>query len=287
MPTISEVIRETTSRLVSIGISPDEASIEARYILQSVFSCESAQLLAMHSEPFPPTSCKQLETLMSRRAAREPLAYILGEREFYGLSFVVDHRVLIPRPETEQLIDLCLEFVNQNHLKSPTICDVGTGSGCIAITLAKKLPNARITAFDISSDALQLAKINAANHNADIEFLIDDAARPQTQREFDIVISNPPYIKSDILLNLEPEVRDWEPQQALNGGFDGMRVVEPLIRSIPDLQVSCKPCATFIEIDPPIADQCLEVAHDVLPDRYTEIRRDYAGLERFLIILNV
>ena len=136
---------------------------------------------------------------------REPLAYILGERDFYGRTFGVDQRVLIPRPETELLIDLCTNFVEQNHIIQPNICDIGTGSGIIAITLAKQLPNANITATDISTDALELAKINASHHEANVHFTVEDATRakrhaatstsssptPHTSKRRPSTISNP------------------------------------------------------------------------------------------------
>ncbi len=269
------------------GIAADEASIEARMILQHVCGSTSAKLLANHSETFPQIAYQQLELILNRRETREPLAYILGEKEFYGLSFKVDRRTLIPRPETEMLIDLCIEFVSQNHLESPKICDIGTGSGCIAVALATHLPQADITATDIDRTTLEVAKINAESHNAKVTFKLDDARRPDFDDDFDIVAANPPYIRSDVLGTLEPEVRVWEPQQALDGGSDGMRVLEPLIRSIPDLQKGRKPTATFIEMDPPIAAESMRTARDTLPDRHIEIRRDYAGLERFLIVLNV
>ena len=217
---------------------------------------------------------------------REPLAYILGERDFFGRTFRVDQRVLIPRPETELLIDLCTQFVEHNHIIQPNICDIGTGSGIIAITLAKQLPNANITATDISTDALELAKINASHHEVNVHFTVEDATEQRTRTAASTSSSPiPPYIQTPTLDDLQPEVRDWEPRQALDGGPDGMNVLRPLIQSLPKLLHNNGPTAAFIEIDPPVVASCLETARETMPEVEIQIHRDYAGLERFLVVL--
>ena len=290
MPTIAEAIRETASRLSDAGIDPDEIGIESRLLVQRAAGVDAAQMLAWHSDQLVGTARERLEFDLSRRETREPLAYILGEKEFYGREFKVDRRVLIPRPETELLIDLCTQFVQHNHLVRPRICDIGTGSGIIAVTLAHEIQESRLTAVDVSRDALEIAKSNAQRHglNADrVKFVLDDATQNRASGDYHIVVSNPPYIRSDALLNLEPEVRDWEPRQALDGGHDGMDVLRPLIRSLPNLLRDDVPAAAFIEIDPPVVDQCLETAHKTMTDGEIQVHRDYAGLERVLVVLLV
>ena len=262
------------------------------------------------------SATKVLKQILKRREAREPLAYILGEREFYGLKFLVDRRVLIPRPETEMLVDLCIDFcreypnrgrtvaarqgpagfpplageMSEGHrgpevAAPPKICDIGTGSGVIAISISKHLADAKVTAIDISEDALALAKQNADKHDVEIDFAVRDAMRCQLSERFDIVVSNPPYIRSEALVNLEPEVRDWEPRLALDGGRNGMKVLEPLIRSLPELMHQNAPSAAFIEIDPPVANQCLDLANEVVPNANVDVRLDFAGLERVLVVV--
>ena len=285
LPTVAEAIRTTTSKLLNAGITPDDAPIEARTILRHTCGLTQEKLLAGHADQLPETAIQELDRLLHRRTTREPLAYILGERDFYGRTFRVDQRVLIPRPETETLIDLCTDFVEHNNVAQPNICDIGTGSGIIAITLAKQLPNANITATDNSVEALELAKTNATHHRADIHFLVEDATRTVTRGNFDIIVSNPPYIQTHTLGDLQPEVRDWEPRQALDGGPDGMNILRPLIRSLPELLRKKSPTAAFIEIDPPVVASCLAVARQSLPDAKIQIHRDFAGLERFLVIL--
>ena len=287
LPTITEAIRATTSELISAGIPLDEALIEARIMLRHACGFTQERLLSGHSDQLPEPAAQELNHLLTRRATREPLAYILAQRDFYGTTFKVDQRVLIPRPETELLIDLCTHFVEQNHITQPNICDIGTGSGIVAITLAKQLPNAYITATDISADALELAETNATHHGTDIHFAVEDATRHGARGNFDIIVSNPPYIQTQALDDLQPEVRDWEPRQALDGGPDGMNILRPLIRSLPDLLCNEYPTAAFIEIDPPVAASCLTVARETLPDAEVTIHLDCAGLERVLVVLRV
>lgn len=226
-----------------------------------------------------------LKHILKRRETREPLAYVLGEKEFYGLKFQVDRRVLIPRPETELLVDLCIDFCREYQPDSPNICDIGTGSGIIPISIAKQITNARVTAIDISEGALELAKQNADKLGVEIDFAIQDATLDQSNGEFDIVVSNPPYIRSEALADLEPEVRDWEPRLALDGGFDGMKVLEPLIRSLPVLMRPNAPSAAFIEIDPPVANRCFDLANEVVLNCNVDVRLDFAGLERVLVVV--
>ena len=285
MSTIAETIRETTSNLQSAGISSDEASIETRVIIQHVTGLSQTQLLAAVNDRFPDCKTSNLNDTIARRQNREPLAYILGIKDFYNRSFRVNRDVLIPRPETEHLIDLTIDFTQQFHLQNPSICDIGTGSGIIAITLAKELPGAEIIAIDINEDALKLAKINAQIHNAEIQFINQDATQIRSSSSFDIIVSNPPYIKSSTLETLQPEVRDWEPRQALDGGPDGMNIIRPLIQSLPNLLTQNTPTAAFIEIDAPLVDACLTATQQSLPNASTRIHRDYAGLERILAII--
>ena len=256
-------------------------------MLRRACNLSQEQFLANHAEQLPEAASKRLEYLLSRRASREPLAYILGEKEFYGRDFQVDRRVLIPRPETELLIDLCTQFAEQHNLQQPNICDIGTGSGVVAITLAHEIPNAKITATDVSEDALELARSNAKSHDVNINFANNDVTQPQNRTQFDIIVSNPPYIKTSALETLQPEVRDWEPRQALDGGTNGMHVLQSLIETLPNLLRKNGPSVAFIEIDPPVAQSCLETARATVPDAEIQIHLDFAGLERVLVVLRV
>ena len=181
-----------------------------------------------------------LRDLVKRRAAGEPLQYVLGTASFYGLEFAVDKRVLVPRPETELLVD----HVVKNGAAARTVVDLGTGSGAIAVTLAKKLPGARVSAVDLSPDALEVARANAATHGASVEFLQGDLLAPlPAEARFDWIVSNPPYIPAGAIASLAREIRDHEPRTALDGGADGLDVLrriaaEAKARLAPDGRVA-------------------------------------------------
>lgn len=166
--------------------------------------------------------------LIARRQKLEPVAYILGEKEFFGLSFLVDENVLIPRPDTEILVEWALA-----NFHGGAVLDIGTGSGCIAVTLAKHLPGAKVTAADISPAALAVAKKNAARHGVDIAFLQLDILSAFPDGKFGLIVSNPPYIRPDVIDGLSASVRDFEPYGALAGGDDGLAFYRAICQKAP------------------------------------------------------
>ena len=190
---------------------------------------------------------ERLEPFLSRRTNREPLAYILGEREFYGLNFRVTPAVLIPRPETEHLIETVLSFYplreagegrrlsGGERQGGERVLDIGTGSGCIAVTLAKFLQGAEVWATDISEAALEIARENAARHGVRVAFRLGDLLAPlPTAQRFHVIVSNPPYIAPAQAGTLEPEVRDFEPATALfDVGGDGLSFYRRLAHEAP------------------------------------------------------
>jgi release factor glutamine methyltransferase len=172
-----------------------------------------------------PMEVDALREMIRRRGQREPLQHIVGSTSFCGLEIAVNRHALAPRPETELLAELGWQFLSTLNLQPSTALDFGTGSGCIAIALAAKCPNAKIVATDISADALALAKQNAARHNVTerIQFQQSDGfAALSGDARFDLIISNPPYIPSAEVATLQPEVRDFDPRVALDGGTDGL-----------------------------------------------------------------
>jgi release factor glutamine methyltransferase len=171
------------------------------------------------------TETDMLREFIKRRAAREPLQHIVGSTSFCGLEIVVNRHALVPRPETELLAEAGWQFLSTFNHQPSTALDFGTGTGCIAIALAAKCPNAKIIATDISADALALANENAARNNVakQIEFLSGDSfATLPVDSKFNLIISNPPYIPSAEIETLQPEVRDFDPREALDGGADGL-----------------------------------------------------------------
>ena len=260
-----------------------DAETEARLLIQHAAGLDTTAFLTALDSRFPEGRRKTLAELLGRRAGREPLAYLLGHKEFFGREFKVDARVLIPRPETELLVELATEFAAQAGNSGLNIADVGTGSGVLAITLAAEMPGAAVTAVDIDADALDVARRNARKLGVSdrVRFVHADF-KDLSGGRFEIVVANPPYIRSSALLDLEPEL-SFEPVHALDGGDDGATVLGPLIESLPNL-LSPGRCAVFIEIDPPLAEDAARQAANVLPGSRVEVYRDLAGLDRCLAV---
>jgi release factor glutamine methyltransferase len=230
--TIGRLLQWTTDYLKKSG-SPS-ARLDAEILLAESRGCERIQLYtAFDEDPGEPVRTKFRE-LVKRRAAGEPVAYLVGRREFYSLMFQTTPAVLIPRPETEFVVIGVLDAAKQCNISDRTleIADVGTGSGAIAVSVAKHISNCHISAIDISPEAIAVAQSNAERHEvADrIEFVVSDlfAAIPPAKK-FDIVASNPPYIANKEMESLSPDVRNFEPHGALFGGESGMDVIDRLL----------------------------------------------------------
>lgn len=200
---------------------------DAQSLLGYVLRRERAWLLAYGDSPLAPEQQAQYAALLARRAQHEPMQYILGEQEFYGLRLAVTPAVLIPRPETEHLVEAVLARMPAD--RSVRIADVGTGSGAIAIALAHALPNAVVDALDLSDAALVVARENAAQNNVSdrVHFLHSDLLAAVSAQTYDCIASNPPYIPAGELL--EPQVAQWEPGSALFAGDDGLAVYRRLL----------------------------------------------------------
>jgi release factor glutamine methyltransferase len=221
---ILDVINKTTPFFEKHGIENPRLNIEL--LLAHLLKKKRLELYLEFERALDEPTLERLREFVRRRAASEPLQYIIGSAEFCGLEFAVDRRVLIPRPETEHLVEVTLER------KPQRIVDVGTGSGCIAVTLAKRLPAAQVWAIDSSADALDVARANAIRHGAEknIRFLAGNLLHALPAGvTVDVVVSNPPYIASGELATLPKEVRDFEPVQALVAGVDGLEAYRQLI----------------------------------------------------------
>ncbi len=210
----------TTDFLKSKGF--DEAKREAELLLAHVLRCKRFELLMRFDEQPTDTERARFKELITRRVAGWPVAYLLGTRDFYMLTFDVEPAVLVPRPDTETLV---LEALTRlKPLTAPDVLDLGTGSGCIAVCLAHQKKDARVIVTDISPDALAVAQRNAAKNGvADrMTFLLGDLFAPLAERTFDLIASNPPYIAQGEFASLAADVRDHEPRIALDGGPDGL-----------------------------------------------------------------
>jgi release factor glutamine methyltransferase len=219
--TVRALLAWTTEFLKSKGV--EAASTEAQILLAHVLQTKRVDLFVRYEEQPTEAERTQFRELITRRVAGWPVAYLVGARDFYLLTFEVDPAVLIPRSDTETLV---LEALTRlKPLTAPTVLDLGTGSGCIAVALAVRQKDAQVTAVDVSPDALALARRNAARHNvADrVTFLQGDLFAPlPAGATFDLIVSNPPYIAQSEFADLSPDVRDHEPRLALDGGPDGL-----------------------------------------------------------------
>jgi release factor glutamine methyltransferase len=237
-------------------------------------------LIAEGRAPLPDEAASRFETFVARRLTLEPVAYIIGEREFYGLRFFVDRRVLVPRPETELLVERALAEAATLARSPLRIADIGAGSGCIAVTLAAHLPHARIYAVDRSADALAVARANAAYHarTAQITFLEGDLLTPLPE-PVDLLVSNPPYT---IMHENEPGVVRHEPALALDGGADGLDVYRRLLAQAPAHVAPGG--AILLEIGAAQGAAVSALAAASFPGAAIRVERDLAGRDRVVVI---
>jgi release factor glutamine methyltransferase len=214
---------------LAAGPHPERARQDAEFLLCHVLGRNRAGLLAYPDAELDPAQSSIYAQMLRRRLDGEPMQHIVGEAEFYGLPFHLNRDVLIPRPETEHAVEKVLELAAQ--FAAPRIVDVGTGSGAIAVALAHKLPAAFITAIDLSPAALAVAKSNAARNGLAnrIRFVEGDLLGPVAKEQFEIVVSNPPYVPEAVRESLSVEVRDYEPAEALFAGEDGLAIYRRLI----------------------------------------------------------
>jgi release factor glutamine methyltransferase len=239
MITIHHRVAEARDRLRAAGIAPAEADLSARLLAEHLLGWDTARLFTSGGDVEPAGFAGSFDALVARRAAREPLHYIVGHREFWGLDLEVSPAVLIPRPDTELIVEVALEL-----FPSPAgrlaVAEAGTGCGCLAVAIACERPNAHVTATEISEAALDVARRNARRHGvADrITFLQGDLLAPCSAggdlgSDFDFIMANPPYVAERSRPGLQPEVRDHEPDVALFGGNDGLHLIERLVDQVP------------------------------------------------------
>ena len=277
---VSRVMQHAARRLLSAGI--DTGFLDAEVLLCHALAATREQVVLAANSLLSDSELRAYEALISRRVAREPTAYITGVREFWSLDFHVAPGVLIPRPETEILVEIALGLALQVGANQPRrIVDLGTGSGAIAVALASELADAEIFAIDLSAAALAAAKGNASrNHVAGkVKFLQGDLfAALQVNQQVDLIVSNPPYIRRADIDALEPEVKRWEPRSALDGGWDGLnfyrRIASEAFHHLrPDGAVA-------VEIGAGMGEAVAALFKDLAGSAEVKIYHDYGGNER-------
>lgn len=229
---IAEALKEAAQTLNQAGVA--EARREASSLLSHITGRDRTFLISHAEDRLDDRQLGDFVDAIARRAAGEPTQYITGVQDFYGRSFRVTPEVLIPRPETELLVEAALGVMKADAV----VCDVGTGSGCIAVTLLCERADAHAVAIDISEAALRIARENASDHSVQdrLKLLVSDCFNEldRTTRQFDLIVSNPPYVSAAALPGLQREVRDHEPLIALSPGGDGLRVLRRLLTDAPD-----------------------------------------------------
>jgi len=281
MPVLRTVLQDTHQKLEAAGI-PD-ARLEAEVLVMSVMRMARQSIFAEQETEVSAQQQEALDGLLARRYQREPLAYILGMREFYGINVVLTPAVLIPRPETEGLVEHAL-FMAMMGMESRelTIADVGTGSGAIAINLAIHLPAARIFAVDVADAVLDVAAYNIRAHGVGdrVKLGIGDMLEAVPE-PVDLIVANLPYIPTDRIPTLQPEVQQ-EPVLALDGGPDGLDLIRRLLIQAED---KLKPNGIILlEMDPEQIPVVQQLALQHFPEGSTSVEQDLAGMDRILTI---
>jgi release factor glutamine methyltransferase len=275
---IAQALFEATQVLRTAGVP--ESRRDAGSLLAHVIQKDRTFLISHAEEKLELDTVNDFRDMVERRAAGEPLQYITGHQDFYGRAFRVTPDVLIPRPETELLVEAALGLMNGSRF-----CDVGTGSGCIAVTLLCEHLNSRGVGLDVSPTALAIAGENAGAHRVDqrVEFFVSDCfdALTENTRPFDLIVSNPPYVAAGVVAGLQREVRDHEPMVALTPGPDGLSIIRRLITDAP--QFLQKDGHLLLEIG---FDQGEAVSELVSNSEFhlVEIRPDLQGIPRIVIL---
>ncbi len=279
--TVRESWIQTRDQLEAANVP--EAGLEAEVLLCHALGIDRAEYFASLEQSVVASKQDLVYELVERRVVGEPLAYILGRREFYGHELRVGPGVLVPRQETELLVAAVVEFVTTHKLRRPLIADAGTGSGAIAIAVAIALPGATVFATDISHDALEIAEANTLTHGMQdaVRLLQGNLLKP-LQEPVDVIVSNPPYLTTDELACLPREVR-LEPEVALDGGREGLDAIIELLRQAP--HHLGWPGMLVVEIAPSQLGDVIGLAQSLFPEALVSHRNDLAGLPRIVHVL--
>ena len=277
---ISQLLSWTQNQL---RFSADDYSVEAEILIKHALKIDKVLLYSSLNASTNEGDFQALNALVNRRVSGEPISYITGYREFYGLELMVSPAVLVPRQETESLVEKAIEFLQNNNTNGiRTIVDVGTGSGAIAIAISSQLPLAKIYATDKYSSALAVARTNVKRQRARPNIqLIQCDLLIGLREKFDMIVSNLPYIPTNDIPQLPLEVQA-EPIQALDGGSDGLALIARLIEQAPQYLKSHG--YLCIEVSPQQVPDILSMAHSSMPDCTTEIIKDLYGSARIVAI---
>lgn len=275
---VKEILNVAQSSLMEHGI--DEVEVNAKLLMCHMLGIDQSKLFMSWGKELSEHQCELYFELLDKRNLHVPLQYIVGIQNFMGEDFTVREGVLIPRPETEIMVNLAMEKLDV--MKKAKVLDLCTGSGIIAITLAKRCAKAKVVASDISEDAVMLAKENAKKLGTALEVKKGDLFEPFRGKfmnaKFDMIISNPPYIRTDEISKLQAEVRDYEPHLALDGGADGLQFYKRILNEAP--KHLTKNGILLMEIGYDQRQDIVELANQTGAYSNIDVTKDYAGLDR-------
>jgi release factor glutamine methyltransferase len=274
---IGEVLQWATDDFRARGL--ESPRLDAEVLLAFALGATRVQLIVDRERPLAEGELARVREIVKRRRAREPVAYVVGGREFYGRWFQVDRRVLVPRPDTETLVDVALRRTAQRSMSMRAL-DLCTGSGCVGITLARERPTSRVHATDASEDALVVARMNALRLGAyNVSIALGDlfAGLDPARWRFDVIVANPPYIPASEIETLAPDVRDYEPRAALDGGETGFDLIRTIVAEAP--RYLARGGTLALEVG---AGQAPEVTRLLASTgfRHVTATRDYGRIER-------
>lgn len=273
--TVRDALRWAARALAASG--SDTPRLDAELLLAHALGVERSQLPVRWDQALSATAARDFTALVRRRMAHEPVAYLLGRRAFYDLTVQVDGRVLIPRPESEHLVEAALRWASSEQ--ALRVADVGAGSGALAVTLARHLPQARVCACDRSLAALQVARVNVTHYGLQgrVRLVCCDLLSALVG-PFDLIVANLPYVRSDEIPTLMPDVAIYEPRLALDGGPDGLRLIARLLQEAPARLA--RPGLLLLEMDPRQAERVVMLAQAAFPDAEIAVLPDLAGRDR-------
>jgi release factor glutamine methyltransferase len=278
--TVGQALRAAGARLQHVG---DTGALDASRLLEHVTGRDRSGLLLAADVALDAATAAAFEALVVRREGGEPVAYLVGDAGFYGRTFLVDERVLVPRPESEHVVEAVIDDLRARRKATGIVVDVGTGSGAIGITLACELPEIAVYATDISADAISVARRNAARNSVfqRCTFLVGDLLTPVMRfgERVDAVVANLPYIPAAAVPQV-PNPAGYEPRIALDGGPDGLDVYRRLLTQLD--RVAGSDATIFLEAAPGTIEPLSALIEQTFPTAFIEIGEDYAGLERFV-----
>jgi release factor glutamine methyltransferase len=276
-----EALQQGKSLLAQVS---DEGDIEAEMLLRECLSLDRTRLYARLGEELSSEQEQAYRGLIVRRMVFEPAAYIVGHKEFFGLEFEVTPAAIIPRHETETLVEIAIDFLRRHRDRAGAVADIGTGSGVVAVSIAHSIPEAHVVAVDVSADALELARRNAQRHRVQrrVRFVQGDLLSAVENETFGLIAANLPYVRTADWEKLPKEIREHEPRDGLDGGEDGLRAIARLLQQAPAHLARGGILLAEIGDDRGIA--AADLAGEAFPDSCIEIRRDLSGRDRVLTV---